>query len=171
MSFLFVRYKASFYHRCEPVDKDPNDAFFYIMLSWVIMTVLMEISLLGLFIFPLLNKKAGGKKHQKTKLNISIDNESKKAIALTLITAWSNIVTFLLSIVIRGPIFSAVFNLNILVNLLAEVKCFDHWRSLLCPCKAAQSISDSITDGATITCPITVSDSAGQNKTDGSINQ
>ena len=166
--FVFVRYKFSFYHRCEPVDKDANDAFLYIMLSWVIMTVLMEISLLGLFIYPLLNRERWRKKNIKKSNSTSILlMRVKKATALTLITALSDIVAFVLSFVVEDGITSAVFNLNMLVNLLAAIGCFDHWRSLVCPCKAAQSKSNSITDGSGIKSPITgtVFVSAVQNKT------
>ena len=164
--FLFVRYKFDSLSACKTAHKDANDAIFYIIISWVIMTVLMELSLLGLFIFPLLNQERWRKKTIK-KLNSTsvVIMRVKKATKLTLISALSDIVAFVLSFVVKGPITSAVFNLNMLVNLLAAIGCFTHWKSLLFPCKAAQSNSDSITDGPRTMSPMTLSFSVVQYKT------
>ena len=146
--FVFVRYKFSFFHGCETVDKNANDAILYIKISWVIMTVLMEISLLGLFIFPLLKREIWRKKHINGSNSTSVLlMRVKKATKLTSITALSDIVAFVLSIAIGGFISIAVFNLSMLVNLLAAIGCYDHWKSLLWPSKAAQSKFDSLIDG------------------------
>ena len=159
--FVFVRYKFSFFHGCKTVDKDANDAIFYIVISWAIMTVLMEISLLGLFIFPLLKRERWRKKNFNASNSASVLlMRVKKATKLTLITALSDIVAFSLSIAFEGAVTNAVFTFNMLVNLFAAIGCYDHWKSLLCPCKAAQSKSDSITDGCSTMSPMTVSGSA-----------
>ena len=159
--FVFVHYEFNFFHGCQTVNKNAYDAIFYIIISWVIMTVLMEISLLGLFISPLLKQESWRKKNiKKSKSTSILLMRVKKATKLTLITALSDIVAFVLSFVVNGAITTAVFNLNMLVNLLAVIGCYDHWKSLVFPCKAAQSKSDSITDGPSIMSPITKSGSA-----------
>ena len=140
---LFVRYHFSLSKACETVDKQANDEILRIVISWVIMTVLMEISLLGLFLFPLLKRKNWRKKSiKKSKLTSILVMRIKKATALALIAALSDVAAFIVSVENGGPITSAAFNLNMLIDLLGAIGCFDYWRSLLFPCKFFHLESD-----------------------------
>lgn len=132
---IFVRYRFDSEYLCVTTDDTSRSSIYSILISWIIATLIMEIVLLGLFIYPLI-------KHNKWKQNSSLTSKSsnlllhriRKATLLTMIASVSDILGFVTSFFVRGPISIVIFNLSLLLNLFSAIGCFDNWRNMIFPC-------------------------------------
>ena len=131
--YYLILVQHYFNHECSTALSSANHLL-YFMVSWVIVNIAMQIGLLALFIYPIL-KKGLWKTHEDSR-NSQLMRRVKKAVALTSTCLISDIVagsvTFILS-KLDGSRFFAVFSINLLVNLLVIIGCFDNWQQLLWP--------------------------------------
>ena len=107
----------------------------YFVVSWVIVSFVMQIGLLALFLYPILKK--GFWTIHKDFRNSRLMKRVKRAVALTSTCLISDIVIaavgFALSLLNSSGSLFAVFSINLLGNLLVTVGCFDNWQQLLWP--------------------------------------
>ena len=144
--FTFVRYHFdSFISLCIVVP-DVNIFFWSqrVYILWGTRTLVIELLLLGLFIFPLKKYENWRKKNSIKSLNsTSLNKMVKKVIILSVIASISDILAVILptlplyATLYIIPVTTAVFNFSMLINLFAAIGCFDDWKSILCPCKCA----------------------------------
>lgn len=150
---ITVRFVFDPIYVCNPVNEDANNWIGLILISWLIATLLMEVSLMGLFVFPLLKRESWRKKNVKGTGSGSASlllHRVKKAVILTMVTAVSDILAFIIGFTVGGPLAAGLFNVNMLTNLLAAIGCFDHWRSMLGPWRPEKKSLGS-SEGSTVT--------------------
>ena len=133
----FVHHVFSDFDGCTPINDVADQWLTGISISWLSMTVLMNIVLLSLFIYPLIKQEIWRRSSTKSDGNskLLLVKRIKRATVLTIVAALSDVFAFVISIAIGTPIVLSVFTIDMLINLFAAIGCFDHWRSLLCPCK------------------------------------
>ena len=110
--------------------------YFYIALSWTIVSILMQIALLGLFIFPIIKRTLWRSKDANQHLLLL--QRVKKAIIITVVCLISDILSALITWSTTRPnvtSFFGIYSINLLINHLATVACFDHWKLMLWPWK------------------------------------
>ena len=133
ITYYLILVQHHFKHECSIVQSTESYVFYFIV-SWIIVNIVMQIGLLALFVYPFL-KKRSWKTHKDTR-NSQLMKRVKKAVVLTSTCLISDIVIsavgFTLSILNSSGLF-AVFSINLLVNLLVIVGCFDNWQHLLWP--------------------------------------
>ena len=104
-------------------------------------TIVIELLLLGLFIFPLKKYETWRKNNNINGVNSnsSLNKTVKKVIFLSIIASISDIFVLLLVYFFNISYYmnTALFNLTMLINLFAAIGCFDDWKSILCPCKSS----------------------------------
>ena len=119
------------------VQKETFKSYLYLTLCWATMSIFIQISLLFLFIYPIL-KRSAWISHQKNEQQNPSDliNRVKKAIILALIAFATDIFSILANALLgventTKPTFD--FGANLIVNQLVTIACFDYWRQLLWP--------------------------------------
>ena len=124
-----------FNHDCLVVPSTVR-SYFYLILFWGVVAFLMQIALLALFLYPILKKTSW--QNQKTSRNSDLMKRVKKAVALTCTCLISDILFTAITVVLHtyntSGIF-ATFSINLVVNQLVTVGCFDNWQLLLWPWK------------------------------------
>ena len=118
-----------------------SNAYLQILTASTIASILIQISLLGLFIYPLLKqaswqRKLSGKKTKKSKKNSCVQKRVKKAVILAsvcLITDILTVVATRLAFEENKNNFSFMYDINLAINQLVTIACFDHWKKLLWP--------------------------------------
>ena len=116
--------------------KETFNFYTYLTLSWAVMSILIQISLLFLFIYPIL-KRSAWTNHQKSQQSSdALMKRVKKAIILASIAFATDILSILANILLSvenatKPTFD--FGVNLVVNHLVTIACFDYWRQLLWP--------------------------------------
>ena len=106
-----------------------------ILVYWTASSILMQIMLLGLFIYPLL-KRALWQRELSNESKFYLIKKVKKAVILTslcLITDIADVVVLILADEENTSNTTFVNNVNIVINLLVTVSCFDYWKKLLWP--------------------------------------
>jgi len=109
-----------------------NFLFIYV---WTAASISMQIALLVLFVYPIC-KRSSWNSQPSSDRNFRLRKKVKKAVFLTSICLGTDLVTLLLVLLIyeenatRG-IFA--YNLNLVINHLAVIGCFDYWKELLWP--------------------------------------
>ena len=133
ITYYIILVQHHFNHKCMVVRSTVNYYLHFIM-SWVTVNIVMQIGLLALFLYPFLKKKFW--KIHKNSRNSQLMRRVKKAVALASTCLISDIASsaaaFIISKLISSRLF-AVFSINLLVNLLVTVGCFDNWQQLLWP--------------------------------------
>ena len=114
-----------------------------IIVSWHCLSVLMQIALLGLFINPMFNRLLilNQNKRKKTgsvrKNSVSrLMSRIRRAVILTFVCLISDIlsgISVILLFRLNTNNFSFPYNINLIVNLLAVIGCFDNWKSIMWP--------------------------------------
>ena len=136
--FYLILVQHHFKHECSIV-QSTEIYLYYFIVSWIIVNIVMQIGLLALFVYPFL-KKGSWKTHRDSR-NSQLMKRMKKAIVLTSTCLISDIVNNFVVYVIKtsydGNLF-AILSINLLVNLLATVGCFDNWQQLLWPWQLKQ---------------------------------
>ena len=115
------------------LDKDSVKSFNEIVVSWTAASIFMQISLLSLFIYPIL-KQARWRDQQN---NPNLMRRVKKATVFTSICLGTDIATIVVYSFFAtdnvGNSAMWVYSINLLINHLITIHCFDHWKKLLWP--------------------------------------
>ena len=135
-----VRYTLNDAGHCEiQVESTDETAYFIILLFRNIAPILMQISLLSLFIYPLLKQASWQNKvfeEGKEKMNKGMLKRVKKAVVLASVC----LATDILTAVVVGLEFKKIMNssffmydIELAINHLVTIACFDYWKKLLWP--------------------------------------
>ena len=132
--FIKIRYKLNRKSACV-VAEDSFKPYNETALALTTVSILMQISLLSLFIYPIL-KQAWWRDHQ---INPNLMRRVKKAVVFASICLVTDIATivvysiFTTECVVNRAVWG--FSSNLLINHLITIGCFDHWKKLLWPWK------------------------------------
>ena len=144
--FIKVQYRLDRKRGCT-IDEDSMKTFNEIVFTWTSASILMQISLLSLFIYPIL-KQARWRDQQN---NPNLMRRVKKAVVFASICLGTDIVAIVvyLFFAIGCAANSATwaYSINLLINHLITIGCFDHWKKLLWPwnkkcCRVVRAESD-----------------------------
>ena len=134
ITYYLTLVQYHFNHECLTVQSTASYRLYFVM-SWVIVSFVMQIGLLALFLYPFFKKDSW--KTRKDFRNSRLMRRVKKAVALASTCLISDIVIaavgFALSLLNSSSSLFAVFSINLLGNLLVTVGCFDNWQQLLWP--------------------------------------
>ena len=140
ISYQYTTKKAGF---CQlQISSNDEISYLRILIAWNIASILMQLSLLGLFIYPILkqaswqNKLSRKGKKKKSMKNIRVLRRVKKSINLALVCLSTDVLT---AVSIRlafkentnTPLF--MYGLNLVINHLVTIICFDYRKKLLWP--------------------------------------
>ena len=141
--FIYLMYEFQFRYvggYCFPITHSLSS--FVVMYRWTVFTVgstsvvmssfLSQVILLLLFICPLINLRS--QRSREVQQNNQLDclkRKMIKAICLAALCFAADIVTYLLLIFV-GPVFP-ILDINVVINHLAVIACFDCWKKLLWP--------------------------------------
>ena len=106
-----------------------------LITSWTIASIVMQVVLLLLFIYPIL-KRTLWKGQLNSDRNICLLRRVKKAVILTSVCLGSDIAAVVATLLLLQKDVSSVifvYGVNLVVNLLVTITCFDHWKKLLFP--------------------------------------
>ena len=125
------------------IDKDSAQPFNVMVFTWTAVSILIQISLLCLFVYPIL--KQARWRDQRNIANLI--RRVKKAVVFAMICLGTDIATIVVYLflatecVVNSVIW--VYSINLLINHLMTIGCFDHWKKLLWPveCKMLRSCS------------------------------
>ena len=111
-------------------------SYFAIILTWGVASLLIQIALLGLFIYPIMKKVSWTDKNlDQTSVLIK---RVKKAVYLTLTCLVSDIMSAALPLALlkenvnQNHLFF-FYSINLAVNHVVTVACFDYWKDLIWP--------------------------------------
>ena len=118
------------------VEEDTLDSNKNLTLVWVAVSILMQLSLLFLFVYPILTRTTRRGHQSSEQRSTALMRRVKKAIFFTSITLGTDIVTVIIALIFRteysiGFVFH--FGTNLVVNHLVTIACFDNWKQLLWP--------------------------------------
>ena len=136
--FIVVQYQFGLdqYRGCF-VSDDSRSAFLKFAISWLVASVLMQIALLGLFIYPIIKRTLW--RSNDVNRNLILLQRVRKATIITTVCLVSDILSAALiqSVSYR---FLNIYHLNLLINHLATIACFDYWKQMLWPwnCKPSK---------------------------------
>lgn len=132
-----------------------------IILSWGAVSLIIQIALLLLFIYPIM-KKMSWTSAAATRNSVLL-KRVKKAVFLTVTCMISDI----LSAILPPAFFKEnendlffFYSINLTVNHMVTIACFDHWKKLIWPWKSDKSMVDkknSLTEN-----PVTFNESTQQ---------
>ena len=109
-------------------------SYLAIILTWGVVSLLIQIALLGLFIYPIMKKVSWTDKNlDQTSVLIK---RVKKAVYLTLTCLVSDIMSAALPTALFKENENFLFffySINLAVNHVVTVACFDHWKDLIWP--------------------------------------
>ena len=132
--FFFVHYHFNKQGGCL-VTESSHDAYFFLIISWTVTSILMQIILLGLFIYPIL-KRSLWQSNQNHERSNCLMKRVKKAVLLASICLATDLLSILATqflFVKNANAVSFLFSLNLEINLLVTIACFDHWKKMLWP--------------------------------------
>ena len=115
------------------VDKGSFKLYSKMVLAWTAVSILIQISLLSLFIYPIL-KQARWRDQQNSP---NLMRRVKKAVAFASICLGTDIAAIVVYLffetdcIVNIPIWA--YSINLLINYLITIGCFDHWKKLLWP--------------------------------------
>ena len=108
----------------------------YIIVSWCVLSIMMQIGLLGLFLYPILKRRLWIDQQQQSGRNDPLIKRVKKAVILASICLGTDVLSVVVLFVIyEEDTNSAVFmySVNLVINHLVTIVCFDYWKRLLWP--------------------------------------
>ena len=132
--FFLVHYHFNKQSGCL-VTESSLDAYFYLILSWTATSILMQISLLGLFVYPILKRTLWQSNDNQERSNC-LRKRVKKAILLASISLATDLLSILANLFLfekNANEVSFPFSLNLEINFLVTIACFDHWKKMLWP--------------------------------------
>ena len=141
--FFFVHYHFHKEGGCL-VTENSHDAYFFIIISWTVISILMQIVLLGLFVYPVL-KRTLWQSDQNYEGTNRLMKRVKKAILLASICLATDLLSILMTHFLfrentNGVTFN--FSLNLQINHLVTIAYFDYWKNMLWPWNL-KSVEDS----------------------------
>ena len=148
--FVLVRYEFNDIAGCL-VRNDTIISYQFIIGSWALVSVSMQVILLELFIHPLRKRASWSGKTLSQK--IRLQQRVKKAVILAVICLASDVVIPIITMVLvksnENEIYT-VYNFNIIINHLVTIACFDQWKTMLWPWKhlKKESTNRSVSSGA-----------------------
>ena len=141
--FIKVRYALNEFGICQfRVENDDDTSYLQILIAWNIASILIQISLLGLFIYPLLKQASWQKKLSmkgnkvKSTKNTRMLRRVKKAVTLASVCLLTDILTLAavsLAFEKNANNTSVMYDINLAINFLVTIVCFDYWKKLLWP--------------------------------------
>ena len=132
--FFLVRFKYSqLLNTCLFADKLSNIGFLGITISWATTSILMQLTLLSLFVFPLLRQNSWRRKNNVH--DSALFHCIKKAMFLTLLSLITDVVTLILSFNFKSTLIVAFYDINLFTNNLVVIGCFDDWKAMTWPLK------------------------------------
>ena len=115
------------------IDKDFVQPYNEIVFAWTAGSILMQILLLCLFIYPIF-KQARWSNQQN---NHNLMRRVKKAVVFSSICLGTDITTIVVYLLFATECVANstiwVYIINLLINHLITIGCFDHWKNLLWP--------------------------------------
>ena len=139
---IVVRYvinKAGF---CLLQDVGNDDTWFIKLLTaWSSLSIVMQVSLLGFFVYPLL-KQASWNKNQHATQNHRMLQVVKKSVIPALFPAYLHLA---ISKGSNNQEANVVYSGNLVVNHLATIACLGYWRKLLWPWSLKCQINNPLT--------------------------
>jgi len=106
-----------------------------IITSWTIASIVMQIVLLLLFIYPIL-KRTLWKGQLQSERSVCLMRRVKKAVVLTSACLGSDVAAVVATVLLLQEDSSNiifVYGVNLVINLLVTIACFDHWKKLIFP--------------------------------------
>ena len=142
---LFVFYLVTFRYEidefgfCESESSIGSDSWSYSLhiLIFTVCSITMQFALLWLFVNPLLKRRLW-RKVQQSERSCDLVRRIKKAIILAAICVCTDIFAFAVNLLLfeehaNRAIFP--FSVNLMINCLAAIACFNYWRQILWPWK------------------------------------
>ena len=115
------------------VDKDSIKPYSRMVYTWTAVSILMQISLLSLYIYPIL-KQARWRGQQNSP---NLMKRVKKAIVFASICFGTDIAPYIIGILFATKCVVSsltwVYSINLLINHLITIGGFNHWKKLLWP--------------------------------------
>ena len=117
-------------------------SYLRILIAWNIASILMQLSLLGLFIYPILkqaswqNKLSRKGKKKKSLKNVRMLRRVKKSVILALVCLSTDVLTAVsIRLAFKENTNTSLFmyGLNLVINHLVTIICFDYWKKMLWP--------------------------------------
>ena len=147
---VIARYALNIAGFCLPqvdIDSDSDTVLIQLLISWIILSIVMQVSLLGLFIYPLV-KQLSWNKNQQGMQNHRMLQLVKKAVILASVCLVADICTLISISLVYGedtniPTFP--YDVNLVINHLVTIVCFSFWRKLLWPWRVQCCIIFSVT--------------------------
>ena len=132
--FFLVEYDFQKYGGCLAKESS-YDSYTALTISYSVVSIVMQFLLLGLFIYPILKLTSWRKNHHRNR-NSNLIQRVKKAVILTFICCFTDVATIITYRVFNaknenGEFFD--FNLNLMINHLVCIACFDQWKKILWP--------------------------------------
>ena len=146
--FVGIKYRFNTKLGCLPKKKSLVQ-FRFFLISWAVAAVIMQIILLVLFLFPIVKRISGwNHRNNPNHHNYGLLRRVKKAVILTSISLVSDV---LLSFIVTTFFYAensnnAIFlvSLNLVINHLVTIVCFDNWKKLLWPWNSKSSENVSV---------------------------
>ena len=147
---VIARYALNKAGFCLPqigIDSASDTVLIQLLISWNILSIVMQVSLLGLFIYPLV-KQSSWNKNQQGMQNHRMLQLVKKAVILASVCLVTDICTLVSVSLVYGEdtnIPSFPYGVNLVINHLVTIACFSFWRKLFWPWRAQCCIIFSVT--------------------------
>jgi len=117
------------------LESDSEIAYFKMVLAWTAVSFLMQVGLLVLFVYPIFNQSLW-RNQQRNERNSLLMRRVKKAVILTSVCLGTDIVTFIVLILLYeeyGSSVNCTYSINLVINHLVTIACFDYWKKLIWP--------------------------------------
>ena len=132
--FAFVRFKFNEKVKSCVLSSEMSITWFLgIIISWATTSILMQLILLALFIYPLLRQNSWRRKNNVN--DTALLNRVKKAVLLTTCSLITDIAALILTLIFDSAVTVVFYNINLFVNNIIIVGCFDQWKTIIWPFK------------------------------------
>ena len=138
-SLIFVYFTRVKHHFNEYVgcliSEESFDAFLILILSFLIVASFMQVVLLGLFVYPIL-KQSSWRNRQNNVSNSCLMRRVKKAVILASICLATDFLSLVLVLSFYEKnvnVETFGFSVNVVVNHVITVACFDNWKQIIWP--------------------------------------
>lgn len=133
--YIFVRFDFDIKNIiCTYLDFMSRVWFLKIILSWSVVSFVIQLTLLALFIYPLIPQELWRRKENFGKSKLFF--RAKKAIILASLSLLTDSLVLIFAFTSKTSIsvLTILFNINLFVNNVAIVFSFDNWKKIICPC-------------------------------------
>ena len=135
---IIVRYTGTKVGTCIVEDQNQSSYYALITISWMIISILMQISLLGLFIYPIyfMRKDPDLKQNEQIPSNRLRESVNKAAVLASICVATDLLTIAILTILYVKKIFEYrlfLYNINLVINQFVTVCYLHDWKKILWP--------------------------------------